>query len=74
MHHVSFHYILLICVNSLQNLYMQSYLQTYIFPVHALSMYKYRDVPRDIPLDWQNQVEDSYGFRSERSQLERKPY
>lgn len=36
---------LLICVNSLQNLYMQSYLQTYIFPVHALSMYKYRDKP-----------------------------
>lgn len=36
------------------------YLQTYIFPVHALSMYKYRDEPIDIPLNWQGQVEDSY--------------
>lgn len=64
---VIFHLILLICVNSLQNLYMQSYLQTYIIPVHALSIYKYRDKPRNIPLNWQSQLEDSYRFSSERS-------
>lgn len=46
---------------------MQSSLQTYMFPVHALPMYKYRDKPRNIPMNWQNQVEDSYGFSSERS-------
>lgn len=38
-----------------------------MFPVHALPMYKYRDKPRNIPMNWQNQVEDSYGFSSERS-------
>lgn len=39
-----FHWILLICVNSMENLYMQSYLRTYMFPEHALlhlSIYLY---------------------------------
>lgn len=50
---------------------MQSSLQTYRLPVHALSMYKYSDEPRNIPLNWQIQVEDSCVFSTERSLLKK---
>lgn len=61
----------MIFVNCFQNLYMQSSLQTHRFPVHALSMYKHSDEPRNIPLNWQIQVEDSCVFSTERSLLKK---